>query len=217
MLLLSLPTAYRLFTLQEPSKHPAVARYASAHQPKNVPKEIPKWASFATPLSVALQAKGLPIQLLQKALSAWEKGSDQQVHFTLLEKPTVAAVQSADILILWAETLLSSSQQEASEGCVSGKAWLHVKAVKGSPVIVGSTIELAQTPTIDAYLSKQAQQDRLYSTLIHELGHALGLKHAQQANSVMHATGWKNTQLTLEDRGLFHQLYGSRPNHQLTN
>lgn len=181
------------------------------NQPTNKPVGLPpQWQQLTNknrllPLTVAVQAKGLSIALVQKALQAWEVGTNHQVQFTLLTTPTPEASQSADILILWAETLLQQAGHQTAYN--TGKAWLHVKAIKDSPVIVGSTIELAKNPIIDAYISTQQQTSRLYTTILHELGHALGLKHAQQHISVMHPLGWQNTQLTPEDVGLFFQLY----------
>ena len=81
--------------------------------------------------------------------------------------------------------------------------------VNHQPLIIGSTIELEQAPLIDAYISNHQQVARLYTTILHEVGHALGLKHALKSKSVMHPKGWRNTELTPEDTGLFFQLYGT--------
>jgi predicted Zn-dependent protease len=183
------------------------------NQPQNKPVDLPpKWQPLTNkhqllPLTVAVQAEGLSIVLVQKALLAWEESTNRQVQFTLLTNPSPEASQSANILILWAEELLQQAGHQTAYN--TGKAWLHVKAVNNQPLIVGSTIELAKTPIIDAYINTQQQTNRLYTTILHELGHALGLKHAQQPTSVMHPLGWQNTQLTPEDVGLFFQLYGN--------
>jgi hypothetical protein len=183
------------------------------NQPTNKPVGLsPQWQQLTNknkllPLTVAVQADGLSIALVQKALQAWEVGTNLQVQFTLLANPTPEATQSADILMLWADTLLQQAVHQTAYN--TGKAWLHVKAVNNQPIIVGSTIELAKTPIIDAYINTQQQANRLYTTILHELGHALGLKHAQQSTSVMHPLGWQNTQLTPDDVGLFFQLYGN--------
>ena len=194
-------------------RHEKGAVVAMPNQPTNKPVGLPpQWQHLTNkhqllPLTVAVQAEGLSIALVQKALQAWDEGTNHKVQFTLLANPTPKATQSADILILWAETLLQQAGHQTAYN--TGKAWLHVKAIKDSPVIVGSTIELAKTPIIDAYISTQQQTSRLYSTILHELGHALGLKHAQQPTSVMHPLGWQNTEFTPEDVGLFFQLYGN--------
>jgi hypothetical protein len=178
------------------------------NQAVRLPEQPPQWKQVRmkdkqSPLTVALQAEGLPKAVLQNALSAWEKATEGQVNFHLLQKATPAIAQRADILILWANETLAKTT-------TAGKAWLHIKTLNASPLIVGSTIELVKAPLIDAYISTHQQKDRLYTTLLHELGHALGLNHAQNAASVMHPAGWKNRHLTSEDSNLFFQLYPKR-------
>jgi hypothetical protein len=173
---------------------------------------LPRWEQLLeknrqTPLTVGIEAKGLSVALVQKALQAWETATNHRIRFNLLENRSLAALKSVDILIVWAEAPLQQADHETAYS--TGKAWLHVKVVNHQPLIIGSTIELEQAPLIDAYISTPQQAARLYTTILHEVGHALGLKHALKPASVMHPKGWKNTQLTPEDTGLFFQLYGT--------
>ena len=76
-------------------------------------------------------------------------------------------------------------------------------------LIVSATITLIETPRIDAQLDAGQQQDRLLATLLHELGHALGLEHSPNPDDVMHHRGWRHTRLSENDRSRLRRLYAS--------
>jgi predicted Zn-dependent protease len=75
---------------------------------------------------------------------------------------------------------------------------LEIKAV---------SITLIKFPRIDRALSPVQQQQRLAATVLHELGHALGLDHVQSAAAVMHYQGWQNTRLSDVDINALNRLY----------
>jgi hypothetical protein len=197
--------------------NPSVIPQASATL--NSKKETlppPKWIQLnplspqKRPLSVAIEADGLPYTVVQKALTTWEQGTQYAVQFQLLNKKM--STHYSDILFYWA-TETNVIQADKTHPHSTGKAWLHVKPMQEQPIIIGSTIELTKNPSIDNYLSKEQQAQRLYTTILHEIGHALGLKHAKSNTSIMHPMGWRNTQLTTEDILLFQVLYGYSSNH----
>jgi predicted Zn-dependent protease len=66
---------------------------------------------------------------------------------------------------------------------------------------------LLTEPVIDRHLLKPQIQDRLYTTALHEVGHALGLEHSTQAKDVMHHQGWRNKHLTPNDVSRLSTLY----------
>jgi Matrixin len=70
-----------------------------------------------------------------------------------------------------------------------------------------ATIVLVQYPAIDQQLNLNQQHLRLKATLLHELGHAMGLKHHQDMDAVMHYRGWLNTRLSLSDQEAIRALY----------
>ena len=75
---------------------------------------MPRWEQLVgkntpTPLTVGIEAKGLSVTLVQKALQAWETATNHRVRFNLLENPSLAALKSADILIIWAEAPLQQA------------------------------------------------------------------------------------------------------------
>ncbi|MCA9806633.1 MAG: matrixin family metalloprotease [Cyanobacteria bacterium HKST-UBA06] len=69
------------------------------------------------------------------------------------------------------------------------------------------TITLIETPLIDATLSTADIERRQLATLLHELGHALGLEHSQHSHDVMFHQGWRNVVLSPGDLAALKQLY----------
>jgi predicted Zn-dependent protease len=74
---------------------------------------------------------------------------------------------------------------------------------------VASQISLIENPVIDQHLSREQQVWRLRSTLLHELGHALGLEHSLCPEHVMYFRGWRNTYLSSGDALAIQKLYPS--------
>lgn len=211
-----LPSSYTVFTPQQPNLSRQASFRTLTHHTTNTlckPTEqplTPKWAQLCpfspqpAVLSVGISAPNLPIGLVQKALTAWETATQQGITFklTICEEDTT----HSDIVFYWTNQTMANTP-ENPHTYSTGQAWLHIKPIQHKPTIIGSTIELVEHPVIDAYLPKAQQEQRLYTTLLHELGHALGLNHANNINSIMHPKGWRNTGFSQEDVALFKALY----------
>ena len=156
---------------------------------------------------MGIAALNLPVWLVQQALTAWETATQQGVTFKLVLSEHL--VSRCDIVFYWSNQPLANTPENHHPHS-TGQAWLRVKPIQNKPIIIGSTIELVEHPTIDTYLQKTQQEQRLYTTLLHEIGHALGLNHGKQRNSIMHPTGWRNTVLSTEDVALFKALYPTK-------
>jgi predicted Zn-dependent protease len=78
-----------------------------------------------------------------------------------------------------------------------------------------ATITLLTEPEIDRHLPPLRQKQRLYSTLLHELGHALGLEHTESKRDVMHHQGWRNLCLSLNDAHQIQALYAKNQGFNL--
>jgi hypothetical protein len=74
-------------------------------------------------------------------------------------------------------------------------------------LILQATITLLPEPAIDQRLSIEGRKQRMYSTLLHELGHALGMEHTESERDVMHHRGWRNTHLSDNDAYQLKTLY----------
>lgn len=214
-----LPTTQHFFSpqqatiAQQPSANPLIQHTANTLQKPTETTLTPRWAQLCQPthqlttLSVGIAALNLPVWLVQQALTAWETATQQGVTFKLVLSEHL--VSRCDIVFYWSNQPLANTPENHHPHS-TGQAWLHVKPIQNKPIIIGSTIELVEHPTIDTYLPKTQQEQRLYTTLLHEIGHALGLNHGKQRNSIMHPTGWRNTVLSTEDVALFKALYPTK-------
>ncbi|MDX2083942.1 MAG: matrixin family metalloprotease [Candidatus Melainabacteria bacterium] len=80
--------------------------------------------------------------------------------------------------------------------------------------VMAATIVLLEAPAVDQTLSQPQRLLRLQATVLHELGHALGLEHSNQPQDVMHAQGWRNPVLSAQDVLQLQRRYGPSPHSQ---
>lgn len=135
-----------------------------------------------------------PIRLLmRRACREWEAASGGLLQWVPTMRP-----EQADIRIEWTETPTRGREFEV------GHTQRHVQ----SPCwIVQATITLLREPLIDTHLTPDQIQQRLYTTMLHELGHALGLEHSSHRKDVMYHQGWRNTMLSPNDSQRLQDLY----------
>lgn len=145
------------------------------------------------PSSLSLQATELQ-QLLSHALAQWQMASQEYLKFVLV---TPSSETLADIQIYWSEQTTLGRDYEVG----------HTDRRVQGHWIRQATITLVAYPIIDRHLSSERQKQRLYSTFLHELGHALGLEHSGSERDVMHHRGWKNTLLSHNDIEQLQTLY----------
>ncbi|MEM0951021.1 MAG: matrixin family metalloprotease [Cyanobacteria bacterium P01_H01_bin.74] len=138
---------------------------------------------------------------LENACSQWELASQGRFTFGLQFLSDNACSPEAltpDILIAWQSETTVGRQYEVG----------HAKRHLVNESIVQVEITLILNPAIDRELNADEKNNRLTATLLHELGHALGLEHSMMPEDVMHHRGWQNTQLTETDRSALRVLYG---------
>ncbi len=134
--------------------------------------------------------------IILQACREWESSS-----MGLVQLLSSVRSESADIRIEWAETAITGRDFEVG----------HTKCdVKYPGWITQATVTLLIQPEIDKHLSEAACNQRLYTTVLHELGHALGLEHSKNAKDIMYHQGWRNRHLTANDIERLQQLY-TRP------
>ena len=116
----------------------------------------------------------------------------------LLNGPTKCQQGPGLIHVVWGRPL--------TPHCVgwTQPSWLVVGQHKRLQAI---TLTVVKSPAIDRQLTPDQQADRLAATLLHEMGHALGLDHLPQPDAVMHSQGWRNTVLSSWDAALLKQKY----------
>jgi predicted Zn-dependent protease len=83
----------------------------------------------------------------------------------------------------------------------------HTDRVIQGAWIQQCTITLMSQPRIDEHLNLLQRQQRLATTILHELGHALGLEHSENKQDVMYFRGWRHSVLSENDIHRIRELY----------
>lgn len=172
-------------------------------------KEQCRWHRDQFPLSLYVDFSDYPTalsekefnMLLYKALGHWQKALPTFFQWHMLSEHNK---ESADITLHWQDVTTNGREYEVGHAkrTLSGK-----KDLKGVHLIKQVTITLITEPAIDKTLSPEGKTQRLYATLLHELGHSLGLEHSSSETDIMFHQGWQNTQLTAGDIQAVQQLY----------
>ncbi len=130
-----------------------------------------------------------------QACRAWEAVLPGKLQFVEVFQP-----DSADIRVLWTDVPVSGREFEVghTDRVLHGGYWIRQVDVT-----------LLTSPVIDQHLAPAAVSQRLFATMLHELGHALGLEHSQHRRDVMHHQGWRNQALSVNDVRAVQALYAS--------
>jgi hypothetical protein len=160
----------------------------------------PVWQWSALPLPVYFNPQTHWQQmLLQQVLQEWSEASQNRLHFLApVALPPTAEQPQTGICITW---------QPEPPHHLPFQLGLAKNTLNEAGYIVASHIALIENPAIDQQLSKEQQLWRLRSTLLHELGHALGLEHSACPEHVMYFRGWRNTYLAPGDAAALQRLY----------
>lgn len=82
------------------------------------------------------------------------------------------------------------------------------RLVNREGVIQKAEITLMTAPAIDGQLNPDQIRQRVQTTLLHELGHALGLEHSTNPSDVMYYQGWQVRHPSSADFTQLRRLYG---------
>lgn len=82
------------------------------------------------------------------------------------------------------------------------------RMVNRDGVIQKTEITMMTCPVIDGQLSAEQIRQRVQTTLLHELGHALGLEHSTSPLDVMYYQGWQVRHPSSADFTQLRRLYG---------
>jgi predicted Zn-dependent protease len=128
----------------------------------------------------------------EKALRAWQSISQGRLQFVRTEG------DEHDISIAMTKEITLGRPYEVGH---------TVNQVSPKNKIMAAKIELVAEAVIDKQLEATQVNNRFYATILHEIGHALGLEHSEHEQDVMHYRGWKNTALSQGDIKAFETLY----------
>lgn len=135
------------------------------------------------------------IPILIRACREWESASGGLVQLVSTVRP-----QQADIHVTWSASTTEGRPFEVG----------HTRrSVQSANRITHAAITLLIAPEIDRHLPMEEIEHRLYTTMLHELGHALGLEHSPHAKDIMHHQGWRNRQLSPNDSQRLQTLYAT--------
>ncbi len=175
-------------------------------QAEDTNKHSARWSLAQCPLKVFVElhpeqtAEALQQaspQALLGAMRQWEVATQGAIRFTLIAAPKYGP-QDADLLIRWDTQTTLGREYEVG----------HTNRTVQGKRLTYAEITLITRPLIDGHLSPSQRQQRLYTTVLHETGHALGLEHSESAKDVMHHRGWKHPSLSENDIQRIRHLYG---------
>ncbi len=163
-------------------------------------KTAVRWSMTQMPLRVWVDsAESQPLvqeKLLFATLRQWEIASEGLIRFRLMDA-AIESVENADIQFSWQDETVKGRDYEVGHAN---------RDVQGNR-IRKATITLIRKPIIDGHLSPEKQRSRLLATILHEIGHALGLEHSDSAQDVMYYRGWQRETLSANDIHRLKMLY----------
>lgn len=162
--------------------------------------ERPRWVGL--PIYVYIPTNyGNMTTLMKQAFTAWETKSKSLVRFKFVSSPS-----NANIIVEFVDFVSNCSDANAV-GCTEmmTKSGQYEKAY----VTIG-TKEYARSYKGGQYTRQivTRSKDHIYGVMLHEAGHAIGLGHSENNNSIMYPYDLDSMQyLTNEDMKLLYNKY----------
>lgn len=169
-----------------------------------------RWALERMPLRVFIEPHGVSANdretamarsaFLFSAMQQWTSASQGRVRFQQIERPGGLLEEgdpSVDIHVRWSDETTLGRDFEVG----------HTNRTVQGKRITQAVITLIRQPVIDGHLTGEQRKKRLYTTMLHETGHALGLEHSDNAADVMYYRGWKRPSLSEGDVQHIQTLY----------
>lgn len=161
--------------------------------------ERPRWVSL--PINVYIPEYGNMSRLMRQAFNSWQQKSRGVVRFKFTPSPN-----NADIEVEFVDFVANCNDVNAV-GCteLSTKNGQYYKAY----VTIG-TKQYVRGYEGGKYIRKMVERpkDNIYGVMLHEAGHAIGLQHSLNNNSIMYPYDLETMQyLTDTDMELLYKKY----------
>lgn len=159
-----------------------------------------RWPLDQMPLAVWIEPADDPRlpseKLLFATLKQWEVASEGLIRFRLMDR-AIESREAAHVEFNWSRETVKGRDYEVGHAN---------RDVQGSR-IRRVDITLIQEPIIDGHLTPEKRRSRLLATVLHEMGHALGLEHSENSRDVMYYRGWQLESLSANDIHRLRDLY----------
>ena len=138
-------------------------------------------------------------KVISNCFTDWSRASFGKIRFT-----NTVNESTADIVIKWAETVVLGRQYECGHN--------NLRVIGNN--IDHAEISLIVYPLIDKLTPGIDRVERIRRTLLHEVGHALGLNHSESHKDIMFHRAIKNRQISENDSNILIELYNKKQGNE---